>query len=336
MLVVIHGPDTFTAHEVLRQVLSENTTETVENVRWIEGKMATPTDILEALEQGSLFEQSRVVVVEGLLARFSKSDSPKKPAKGKKRGQKAHDIMEEWEPFVARVGELPEAAILILIDAELKGVNSLLKALTPLGKVTQCLPPRGEDLDRWVVQRVATRGGRIGYDVARRLAGLVGGDLWMLTSEVEKLVSYADGAPIRSEMVDDMAAAGPAPSIFMLVDAIVERNEQLARRRLDDMYNKGLSAGYVFTMVARQLRLIAQSREARDMRSTQGPAGELSGLPPFALQRVTQQASRYSEIEARYALEQVLAADRAIKSGVYTDRMALDMLITDLLRTPVA
>jgi DNA polymerase-3 subunit delta len=334
MLMIIHGPDTFTAHEVLRRVLAGNTADTIENVRWLEGKTATPTDILEALEQGSLFEKSRVVVVEGLLARFSKSEAPRKPAKSKKRGRTEHDVMEEWEPFVLRVGSLAEDSVLVLIDAELKGANPLLKMLSPLGEVTQCMPLRGEDLDRWVVQRVASRGGRIGYDTAHRLTALAGADLWMLTSEIEKLVVYADGAPIRSEMVDDMAAAGPAPSIFMLVDAIVERNEQLARRRLDDMYNKGLSAGYVFTMVARQLRLVAQSREALDRRGEQTLAGELAGLQPFALQRVTQQAKRYSETQAREALECVVAADRAIKSGIYADRMALEMLITDLLGTP--
>lgn len=334
MLVVIYGPDTFTAHEVLRDVLVKNTAETIENVRWIEGKTATPNEVLEALEQGSLFERVRVVVVEGLLARFSKSDSPRKPAKSKKRGQKSPDMMGEWEPFVRRVSDLPEAGILILIDAELKGVNPLLKALSPFAQVTQCLPPRGEELDRWVLQRVASRGGRIGHDAARRLATLVGADLWMLTSEIEKLVVYADGTPISSGMVDDMTAAGPAPSIFMLVDAIVERNEPLARRRLDDMYNKGLSAGYVFTMVARQIRLIAQSRETRDRRSVQPVSGELAGLQPFALQRVTQQAAHYTETQARDAFECVVAADRAIKSGLYPDRMALEMLITDLLSSP--
>ncbi len=331
MLAIIYGPDTFTAHEALRQVLAAHTAETTQNVRWMEGKTATPGDILEALEQGSMFEQTRVVVVEGLLARFSNSDSFKRSAKNKKRGQKTNDASPEWEAFVRRVEGLPEAGILILVDGEIKGVNPLLKQLSPLGQVTQCVPPRGDELERWVLQRVAARGGRIANGVARRLATLVGADLWMLTSEIEKLVVYADGMPISAEMVDDMTAAGSAPSIFMLVDAIVERNQSLARRRLDDMYNKGLSAGYVFTMVARQLRLIAQIRETRDRRGVQPPGGELAGLQPFALQRATQQSARYTETQARDAFERVVAADRTIKSGIYSDRMALEMLITELL-----
>ncbi len=327
----MYGADTYTSHEVVRKVLSDHTEETSQNVRWIDGRTAAPGDILEALEQGSMFEKVRVVVVEGLLGRFSRNDFPKKPTKGKKRVQAPQDLMAGWEPFVQRIAGLPEAGILVLLDAELKATNPLLKLLSPLGEVTQCVPPRTDELERWVLQRVGARGGRIGRDAARRLSILVGPDLWMLTAEIEKLVVYADGAPITPEMVDDMSAAGPAPSIFMLVDAIVERNESLARRRLDDMYNKGLSAGYVFTMVARQIRLIAQIREARDRRGAPSPGGELAGLQPFALQRATQQASRYTETQARQAFERIVAADRAIKSGVYADRMALEMLITDLL-----
>jgi len=331
MLRIIYGADTFTAHEVLRHVLSAGGSYCTENVEWMDGRTATPREILQSCEQSSMFAETRQVVVEGLLARFSKDDSGKRPAKTKKRGQKTRD-MGEWEPFVERVPGLPATSTLVLLDADLKAMNPLLKALLPLGEVTQCEPLKRDALPRWVRERVAAGGGRIEEGAAQRLASLVGADLWQLTSEIEKLVVYANGAPIRSDMVDNLAASGLTPSIFMLVDAIVERNQQLARRRLDDMYDKGLSAGYVLTMVARQFRLLAQIHEARGRRDSPPSSRELSGLQPFALTRATQQASRYKEVQVQQAFQRVLEADRAIKSGVYTDRMALEMLITELLR----
>ncbi len=333
MLRIIYGPDSFTAHELLRQTFNACGQVQRENVRWIEGKSAKPDEILEACEQSTMFVDTIVVVCEGLLARFSRDEAARKPARGKKRSAKGPgDLMDQWEPFVQRVTVLPGSSVLVLLDAELKGSNPLLKLLTPHAEVTQCLPPARDALDRWIQERVATHGGRIDPGAAQRMGALVGSDLWLLTSEIEKLVVYADGSQIDVKMVEDMAAAGPAPSIFMLVDAIVERRERLARHRLDDMYQKGLSAGYVFTMIARQFRLIAQIHETRERREAAASSVELERLQSFALQKASEQASRYTPARVRDALERIVAADRGIKSGMQSDRVALELLISDLLR----
>ena len=333
MLHIIYGPDTFSAHEKLQEILSscEVGTQDAGTVQWLEGKTATPVEIFEACEQSSMFADTKVVVVEGLLARFSKSDVRRRPAKAKKRGPKPADLG-AWQDFARRAAQLPEKTVLILADADLKVPNTLLDDLRPIAAaVTMCPSLNPSDLVRWVQERVAQRGGVIEGPAASRLAALVGPDLWLLNSEIQKLVVYADGRPIQMSMVDDMAVAAVTPTIFMLVDAIVERNAQLARRRLDDMYHKGLIAGIVFTMVARQLRLIAQIHEARGRRGLQDPSGELAGLPPFSLQRATRQAQRLSEADTRRALQCVVDADRAVKSGVFSERMALEMLVTDIV-----
>jgi len=338
MLRVIHGADTFTAHERLREILASCGGEPVatDGVQWLDGKTVTPGAIGEACEQVSMFAACNVVVVEGLLSRFSKDESRRKPSKSKKGRSPARD-KGEWEAFAARVRAIPESALLILLDGELKGANPLLTSLAlATEETTVCPALRPADVQSWIQERVAAAGGRIDRDAATRLGALVGSDLWLLSSEIEKLVVYAGGAPVRTAMVDEVTASAPAPTIFMLVDAIVERSAQLARRRLDDMYLKGLNAGYVFTMVGRQLRIIAQVQEARRHRGAALPAPDLDRLQPFALERARRQAQQYSEEHVRNALERLVAADRAMKTGVFTERMALEMLVTDLLNPPAA
>lgn len=278
-----------------------------------------------------MFGDTQRVVVEGLLTRFGTADSRSRAARTKGRRKKTPDIG-EWAQFAERIKALPDQSLLVLLDVDPGRTNPLLDTLAPAATVHRLDPPKGADLLRWIHDRVGLVNGHIDRDAAERLAGLIGSDLWQLDSEIQKLATYSDGAPITVPMVDGMLTASVTPSIFMLVDAIVERNEKYARHRLDDMFQKGLSAGYVFTMLARQLRLIALVREAKDHNSPDRQLpGELASLQPFALQRATQQAQRYSEPEVRRALVHVLEADRAIKSGMYDDHMALDMLITNLL-----
>lgn len=333
MLHIIHGSDTFTARETVRQVLASVSSDSApaETVNWIDGRTATQDEILQACEQVSMFGDTRRVVVEGLLSRFGRADSRNRVTRTKGRRKKTPDTG-EWAQFAERVTALPDQSLLILLDVDPGRTNPLLEALTPAATVHRLDPPKGADLLRWIHNRVSLVNGHIERNAAERLAAHIGPDLWQLDSEIHKLVTYSDGAPITVSMVDAMLTAAVTPSIFMLVDAIVERNEKQARHRLDDMYQKGLSAGYVFTMVGRQLRLLALVREARDHHTSDRELpGELASLQPFALQRATQQAQRYSDHQVRRALVHVLEADRRIKTGMYDDHMALTMLITNLL-----
>lgn len=332
MLQLIYGPDTFTANERLREVSAQSGGGEwrAGATHWLDGRAITPREVIEALGQCSLFSETKIVVVDGLLSRFSRSRARRRPPRAK-RQRATPDGLGDWEQFPEQVRSLPESTVLILIDAEVREPNALLDALAPYAAdVIRCPLLGTSQLVAWIQKRTAARGGRIAGAAASRLAEIVGSDLWQMDSELQKLVSYADGEPITVSMIDAMAASAPSPTIFMLVDAMVERNVQQAHRRLDDLYSKGLSAGYVFTMVARQLRLIALIHESRGNKGAP-PSTELSGLAPFALRRATQQAQRLPENGVRRALEHAVAADRRIKTGRAGERIALDMLISDIV-----
>lgn len=333
MLHVLYGPDTFTVHEELHRVLAPylaDESENPETVR-LDGPTATPAQIATACQQFSLLSATRIVVVEDLLSRFE----PEKPARDRARKAKAKraGLPPEWESFAPRVAALPDNSVLVLLDAEVSAGNHLLKVLRALpgADVREMLPPRGDSLVAWIRQRAAAADARIDNDAARQLGVLAGADLWQLNSEIQKLAGYADGKPITAEMVRDMTSSSASSTIFMLVDAIVEGKQADARRRLDQMYRDGLSAGYVFTMVGRQLRIIAQLLEARQQRGSAPPVGELAGLHEFAVRRAGDQARKFDEHRVRRAFEAVVAADRSIKTGVCDDRTAMEQMVTDLL-----
>ena len=49
------------------------------------------------------------------------------------------------------------------------------------------------------------------------------------------------------------------------------------------------------------------------------------------MRRIYEQADRYTDAQVRHALERLVAADRAVKTSASGDRVALDLLISDLL-----
>ncbi len=331
MLHVVYGPDSYSARKLLDSIMAQHAGDVEQDSPlWLDARTARPQEVLNACEQASLFGGTSRVVLEGLLSKFEppKSGGPR-PRKGRKKDA---SVLGEWESFPSQAAALPETSVLVLLDGELKGPNPLLKALQPVTQVSECRTLNAGQLQSWIQSRVAEAGGQFQPEAVRSLSVLSGGDLWQLSAEIEKLLLYADGRPVSAEMVDAAAVGTQTTTIFALVDAIVEGNEQRARRCLDTMYKDGLPAGYLFTMVDRQLRLIAQALEGRGARGVrQQPTGELARLHDFALRRVYEQAGRYTDAQVRHALARLVAADRAVKTSASEDRVALDLLISDLL-----
>ncbi len=335
MLYVLHGADAFTVHEALRQVIASHQPADASSAEAVtlDGATVTPSQILAACQQISLLSSSRVVVVDGLLARFE-ADKPTREH-AKKGKSKRTGLPPEWGGFASLVASLPDESVLLLVDGELKPGNHLLQTLAkaPGAVIREMRPPRGDILVTWIRERSAAAGAPCDEEAARRLGLLAGGDLWQLNSELQKLAAYANGRAITAAMVEALTANSASSTIFSLVDAIVEGRQKDARLRLDQLYRDGLSAGYVFTMVGRQVRLIAQIVERRQHSGTVQPAVELSGLHEFVLRRATDQARKFDQARIQKVFEVLIPADRSIKTGICTERIALEQMITDLLPT---
>ena len=329
MLHIVYGPDSFSSREFIRDLVTSLMVDDPagEGLARIDGRTTTPADVLNACGQVSLFGTRPVVLVEGLLSRFES-----KKQSGRSRGRKRKgQATSEWENFPAKVQPVVSASELILVDGELGKGNFMLAALAPLGQVHVFSRPGGEDLLRWIARRAKSGDAGIDMAAAQQLAALSQGDLWYLASEVDKLAAYCAGRTITQQAIAELTMAASTSSIFKLVDAIVESRARDAQRLLEDMWESGSSAGYVLTMVERQLRIVAQALEATGPHgrvTLQG--GEFAALPEFAQRRAVGQARRLPSALVRAALDRVTAADKAVKTGTLDERVALDLLINDL------
>jgi len=333
VLHIIHGPDSFTARQTIKALCAERQKSEIEGpdtTVWLEQKSTSPGVVMDALTQGALFGSPPPVVLEGLLTRFEPSKS------GGSRGRKSKKkkdgpTLGPWDPFPAMVAALPDTSLLIIYDGLIKGPNPMLKAIQSHATETHVLSaPDAGHVARWVQQRVAEEGASITPEAVRSLAMNANGDLWYVSSELEKLLVYAEGRTITGEMAGAMVTGMPTTTIFALVDAIVEGRQSVARHHLDTLYHEGIAAGYVLTMIHRQLRLMAMAKD-NTRGSSDGTKNELTGLHPFAQDKARKQASRYSLPAVHHAMKAVIAADRSIKTGLSDERAALELLITEML-----
>ena len=324
MLYILYGEDDFSLRHALAK-LSEGLDAgdlAAANTTIFEGRHLSLEQLIGTCDTTPFLAPRRLVIVEGLLSRFERRD----------RGQrKSPPELEEWRGLADYAARMPQSTMLALADGKLRKDNPLLKALAKGSEVREFPSLRGEGLYEWVRARVKGGGGDISPRAVRLLAGLVGANLWLLSSELDKLCLYTGGRRIEEGDVLALISNAREASVFEMVDSILQRQPKPAIGLLHKLLDEGATPTYLLFMIIRQFRLALQ---AKDLLARRLPMGEMAsslGLTSdYALRKTVEQAKRYPLAQLREIYRSLLDTDVSIKTGVLKGELALDLLLAKL------
>jgi len=194
---------------------------------------------------------------------------------------------------------------------------------------------------RWIAEYCATRAFKMDADGARELVDALGGDMMMISNELEKLILYVgEKKKITLGDVETMVLAAKQRSLYELTDAISSKNAVRALEILDAMLSAGdgedAAIGHLY-MLAKTFRqmLVILERNVRDQRMLWAALWQGFRVPPFAADDIIRQARRYkSKRELTRAIRLVAKADLALRSNPPGKRLVLEKLILDLVTEP--
>jgi DNA polymerase-3 subunit delta len=196
---------------------------------------------------------------------------------------------------------------------------------------------------RWLTEYCATQDVKIDGDAARELVDALGGDMMMISNELEKLMLYVlEKKRITLGDVETMVLAAKQRSLYELTDAISSRDRTRALEVLDAVLSSGegeeAAIGHVY-MLAKTFRqmLIILERNVRDQRMLWAALWQGFRVPPFAADNIIQQARRYkSRRELTRAIRLVAKTDLALRSNPPSKRLVLEKMVLDLTAEPKA
>jgi DNA polymerase-3 subunit delta len=333
MLYVLYGRDDFSLREELARIKGELDSDGMlsSNTDVLDGREVSPEQLMAICDTMAFLSTHRLVVVEGLLKRFDRRERPRRGTRAGRGG--STEALERWQGLADYVQRMPETTTLVLVDGEISGENPLLRALRSAGQVREFRALRPGAVLQWILERAQSKGIDISPAAARLLADLVGNNLWVLASELDKLAAYAQGRRVEGADVRALVSEARQVSIFAMVDAIVEKRGAVALRLLRQLTTTGAEGGYLLAMVVRQYRLIIQARELMTAGLATREIGQRLGVTSeFVLQRILDQAQRYSLSRLKAAYRRLLEADAGVKRGQYDEELALELLVHDLAR----
>ncbi len=323
MIFFLHGADTFRSRQKLNE-LKEKFVREVDpsgaNLVVLDGATMQAGDFRNAISAMSMFVRKRMVVVERLLEH------------GKK------DVQEGVVEYLASK-EFPEEHIVVFwegsvtVKRETRNVKRtaskqtkskvqkketaapLLPLLLKQKYVQEFAPLSGAPLVKWIQARVKEVGGTIETKAIDELVMRVGGDLWRMDQEIQKLIAYRQGERITSVDVQEHVHGMFEEKIFALCDALGTQERGRALTLIHAELTNGVHPLYLLTMMVRHFRILLMVREGLDMGGTEKSLATTLALHPFVLGKAVRQAALYTGERLQTLYGQLFSIEHALKSS---------------------
>jgi len=297
------------------------------------------TDLAEVLDRArtpSLMAPFQVFFVRGVKNLFGRGSNPEKLAAIEKYCQDPNP--DALVVFVADHISIP-ADVRRMEMQDKERYQRIRETMGPYCGIVELARVEEGEAVRWISEYCASREVpvKIEVDGARELVDALGGDMMMISNELEKLMLYV-GAKNRITLgdVETMVLAAKQRSLYELTDAISAKERVRALEILDAILSSGegeeAAIGHIY-MLAKTFRqmLVILERNVRDQRMLWAALWQGFRVPPFAADDIIKQARRYkSRRDLTRAIRLVAKADLSLRSNPVSKRLVLEKLVMDL------
>ena len=280
------------ALERLRGRIGEEATEQLHSAE------AAGADAVAACNALGLFGgEARLVVVDGVEA------------------WKAADV-KELEAYLA--APAPNT-VLALVGDGIKRDSSLAKAVAKAGQVL-AYDVSKKQLPEWVAEQFARLGASADRDACRALVEAVGDDVGDLSSEIQKLATWANGEPIARGTVEELAVGRAETPIFAVTDSWGRRDVAATLRATESLLDRTHRprSGELIRIVASLVGHVGRVRKAAQLVDEGVRSSEIASrlkIHPFVAEKAAKQAANFSSEELAEATVRLAELDAGAKGG---------------------
>jgi len=318
MLYIFFGEDSYsrdTAFKDFQKSLGDEEMISMNTVS-LDAKDANIDEVLTMVQSVPFLASSRVIILEGLLTMFDKSNKTD---------------FGQWTQIESVIENIPDSNYLVLIDGKLRSANPMLKLLEKKARSKEFIPLRGAPLRNWASRAADERGVAIEDDALSLLIDFCGNNLRSLESEIEKLSLYK-----HDEKIIDLSDVKlhvnyeRDENIFRIVDQIFSKNYNSARLSFQHLLDSGTDSIEFILLLASQLRRLIVAKDLIDRKVPQGKFKSYLGTrSDFAVNKSVQQSRSFSMNQLMKMHREVVNLDLAIRSepDKYSQGSLIDLLL---------
>lgn len=234
--------------------------------------------------------------------------------------------------FKKFIKNIPDTTILLIIVNEDLKKNKRKDIINKYGEVINIVPPKYQNLDKWIKLQFKQRGKKINYRGIKILEKMFNNNLQQLDSEIDKICTFlneknrVEVRDIKKVISKDRRIKDN--EIFELMDAISNREKQKSVYYFQHMVSSGEVPQIIFAMISRRIRLMLIIKDLKNQGMSPEPLAKKIGEHPYPVKRIYKYVDKYSFEELENMLDMFLQADVKVKSG---DDKAEDAILNTLI-----
>jgi len=284
-----------------------------------EGKDKMILAVKNALTVSTLFGANKLVILKNFFSELKKIPD------------------EAQKIIIESLADLAQGFFLIFAQKEKPAANlvslkKIKKAVDEgVAEIQEFVAPKIFEMEKWLLSRAKKKSAELTGDGARILASMVGNDLWLAESELQKLTHFKNNQKITVADVQELTVGKFNEDIFGLMDAISGKDKKKALKLLAEQTQNGVDDMYLLTMLTRQFRLLWQAKElsAKGFISSDVLAREM-GVHPFVVKKLIGFLPKFELMQIRKIYQQLLDFEIKIKTGRADFRLLAEMMIVEI------
>ena len=205
-----------------------------------------------------------------------------------------------------------------------------VEALDKQGLVIQVWPLEGQDLIRWIQNRMQRRGLVIQSDGVQLLASRIEGNLLAAAQEIEKLYVLYGAGNLSVQQINEVVADSSRYDVFKLMDTVLSANVNRITKVLSGLRSEGTATPIVLWALTRDARLLIKIKLALAQGQNQETVFKSNNIWDKRKTLISQALKRLSDRDLNHILVTSAIADRQIKGQQAGD--AWETLLTICLK----
>lgn len=188
-----------------------------------------------------------------------------------------------------------------------------------------------DELSHWVKRQADKR--KITFDsgAEQTLIMNCGGNLQMLSAELDKLSLYAgSGEAVTSEAIDKLVARSTEQNVFLMIDELVKLRLDKAMNIYHELLRHKEEPIKILALMARQFRNMLLIKQLGGQGISQQQMASQLSLHPYAVKVAAEQAKTYDVRKLQSAVIQLAEADYRMKTGQIDKVLALELFMLQL------
>ena len=226
---------------------------------------------------------------------------------------------------------IPDTTVIIMVEQAVDKRTRLYKAIDKAGRCVSFDIQNDDTLKKWILGRLKREGRQISAQTLDIFLETVGTDMYTISGELEKLISYTMGRnAITQADVESVCCVRLQNRVFDMISLMGLKKSSEAVKIYHEILSLKESPYGVLALIVRQFNYMLQIGDMLSLGMNNKTIASNVGLSPYVVGKYIPQVKNFSIDEMKKILEACAETDHNVKRGDMGIELGVELLILEI------